>query len=78
MPLNYKLVETAMGYVRKKALVAGENVVAWPKYETMVLQSLRTEFDPRPKMPKEYYYAYLRAKRPQARRLLGQDGSGRG
>ena len=33
MPLNYKLVETAMDYVRKKALVAGENVVAWPKYE---------------------------------------------
>ena len=62
MPLNYKLVETAMDYVRKKALVAGGDVVAWPKYETMVLQSLRTEFDPRPKMPKEYYYAYLRVK----------------
>jgi len=60
--LDYKLIGTAMDYVRKNCSVSGGDVVPWPKYEQMVLQHLRTEFDPRPKMPKEYYYGYLRVK----------------
>ena len=60
--MDYKLIDTALDYVRKNCSGSGGDVVPWPKYEQMVLQKLRTEFDPRPKMPKEYYYAYLRVK----------------
>ena len=60
--MDYKLIDIAMDYVRKNATMAGGTVVDWPRYEKMVQEHLKTEFNPRPKMPKEYYYAYLRCK----------------
>jgi hypothetical protein len=74
--LDYKLIDTAMDYVRKNALGAGGDVVEWPKYEKMVMQRLKTEFDPRPKMPKEYYYAYLRVKGLKHAECLDKMGLG--
>ena len=59
--MDFKLVEEAMAFVRQHSRSDGA-VPAWGRYQKLVTEHLRNEFNPRPRMPPEYYYAYLRCK----------------
>lgn len=59
--MDFKLVEQAMAFVRQHSGSDGV-VPAWGRYQKLVTDHLRDEFNPKPRMPPEYYYAYLRCK----------------
>lgn len=60
--MDFKLVDEALAYVRAQTKKNAGEVPEWGKYQELVRLHLRDEWDPKPKMPKEYYYAYLRVK----------------
>ena len=60
--MDFKVIEQAMAFVRALAAKNKDEVPDWGKYEELVRERLKDEFNPRPRMPKEYYYAYLRVK----------------
>ena len=60
--MDYKVVDEAMVFVRALAKKNNNEVPPWGKFEELVRDRLNDAYDPRPKMPKEYYYAYLRVK----------------
>ena len=59
--MDFKVVEEAMAFVRQHSRSDGA-VPAWGRYQKLVTEHLRDEFNPKPRMPPEYYYAYLRCK----------------
>ena len=60
--MDFKVVEEAMAFVRALAKKNSDEVPSWGKYEELVRDRLKDEYNLKPKMPKEYYYAYLRVK----------------
>ena len=72
--LDFKLVDEAMAFARSVEKKNNDNLPTWAKFEELVRDRLRDEFDPRPKTPKEYYFAYLRVSglsNAQARERMG-------
>ncbi|MEY4268720.1 MAG: hypothetical protein RIS90_3255 [Pseudomonadota bacterium] len=59
--MDFKLIERAMAFVRQQSSSEGA-VPAWGRYQKLVTDHLRDGFNPKPRMPPEYYYAYLRCK----------------
>lgn len=59
--MDFKVVEQAMAFVRQHSNAQGV-VPPWGRYQKLVANHLRDEFNPKPRMPPEYYYAYLRCK----------------
>jgi hypothetical protein len=60
--MDFKLIDVAIAFARAQAKKNGGELPAWGKYQELVRDHLRDAYDPKPKMPKEYYYAYLRTK----------------
>jgi hypothetical protein len=60
--MDYKKVDAAMAFVHSQARKNDGEVPAWDKYENLVRERFSDEYTRKPKMPKEYYYAYLRVK----------------
>jgi hypothetical protein len=78
--MDFKLVDVAVAFVRAQTKKNGGELPEWGKYQEMVRNLLRDEYDPKPKMPKEYYYAYLRGKGfsdEEARDRMGMTGQAR-
>ena len=61
-PLNFKIVDEAVAFVRLHKRKNEGEVPEWSKYQKLCEAHLRDAFIPKPKMPPEYYYAYLREK----------------
>jgi hypothetical protein len=61
-PLNFKKVDEAVIFVRSEKRKNNGEVPEWGKYQKLCEEHLRDDFIARPKMPPEYYYAYLREK----------------
>ena len=59
--MDFKVVDEARALVRQHSSSDGR-VPPWNRYQQLVTEHLRDDFNPKPKMPPEYYYAYLRAK----------------
>ena len=75
--MDFKLIDEAVTFVRAQTKKNAGELPAWGKYQDMVRDHLRDEYDPKPKMPKEYYYAYLRGKGlsdNEARDRMGMEG----
>ena len=60
--MDFKVVDEAIAFVRALAKKNDGNVPAWGKFEEIVRDHLKDEYNPKPKMPQEFYYAYLRVK----------------
>ena len=60
--MNNLKIDEAMAYVRKLAAKNNGDVPDWTKYEQLLKEHLKDPFNLKFKMPKEYYYAYLRGK----------------
>ena len=72
--LDFKVVDQAMAFTRAIVKKNNDELPSWSKFEDLVRVQLRDEFNPRPKAPKEYYFAYLRVKGlsdAQARERMG-------
>jgi hypothetical protein len=60
--MNNLKIDQAMAYVRKLSDKNNGDVPDWNKYQELVKAELSGPYDPKYKMPQEYYYAYLRGK----------------
>ena len=55
-------IDQAIAFVRKLSDKNKGEVPDWNKFQELVKAQLSGPYDPKYKMPQEYYYAYLRAK----------------
>lgn len=60
--MDNKVIEEAMAFVRKHTVKATGAVPDWGKYQKLVQEHLRDEYNLKVKVPKEYVYAYHRGK----------------
>jgi len=60
--LDFKLVDEALVFVRRAVKKNEGNLPSWVKMEELIRDHLKDEYNPKPKVAKEYYYAYLREK----------------
>lgn len=77
-PLNFKIVDEAVAFVRLHKRKNEGEVPEWSKYQKLCEAHLRDAFIAKPKMPPEYYYAYLREKGlsdNEARVRMGMEGT---
>lgn len=60
--MDNKVLDQAMKFVRKQIEKNHGDVPEWGKYQNMVKELIKDDFNLKFKMPQEYYYAYLRGK----------------
>jgi hypothetical protein len=77
-PLNFKIVDDAIVFLRAYKKKNDGEVPEWSKYQKLCEDHLKDAYIPKPKMPPEYYYAYLREKGlsdDEARVRMGMEGT---
>lgn len=60
--MDNRVLDEAMKFVRHQVDKNQGDVPAWGKYQQMVQELIKDDFNLKFKMPQEYYYAYLRGK----------------
>jgi hypothetical protein len=60
--VDNKVIDEALTFVRKHTIKSTGEVPEWGKYQKLVQEHLRDEYNLKVKVPKEYVYAYHRGK----------------
>lgn len=60
--MDNKVIQEALAFVRKHSIKSTGEVPEWGKYQKLVQEHLRDEYNLKVKVPKEYVYAYHRGK----------------
>jgi hypothetical protein len=76
--MDHKVIDEAMAFIRKHSDPKTKQIPEWPKYQALVEAHLKDDYNPRPKVPKEYMYAYYRSKGLNNEEALDSMGLGTG